>query len=212
MRKFIGIGLIFLIVSFVFIIFYGTPWGNIQAKREFTSFLENKYDEPFHLKTPLFWIMDGNFHAEASPVARPDLIFIVGTEQGEEGIQDNYFWESWRYEGHRDVTAIVAPYYGAKNIFVNLYNPSPPTDDADLYAYEKYNLLDITIDLQENPITSKEEVNTKIYQILVAIKQQEIPINDFSIWFKNGQFRINQTELLELHKKADLHSYWATSD
>ncbi|ATP41003.1 hypothetical protein CSE16_13590 [Solibacillus sp. R5-41] len=210
MRKFIGIGLIFFIVSFVYMLFYGTPWGNVQAKREIVHYLENKYGEPFHVKQPRFWIMDGNFHAEASPAARPDLIFIVGTEQGEEGIQDSYLRESWRYEGHRDVAAIVTPYYKAKKIFVELYNPSPPIDNADLYAYEKYRQLDIIIDLQKTSIASKQEENMKIYQVLMAIVQQEIPIKNLSFWFKNGLFRINKTELLQLRNETELFTYWVS--
>lgn len=210
MRKFIGIGIFFLLVSSLFIQFYGTPWGIIQAKKDSVHYLESKYGEAFHVKRPKVWIMDRTFHAEASPVARPELIFIVGTEQGEEGIQDNYFWESWRYEGLRDVTAIAAPYYEAKKIFVELYNPSPPIYNADLYAYEKYNQLDVIINLQNKKLTSKEKENTKIYQILMTIVQQEIPINTFNIWFENEKFRINKTELLQLRKEADLLTYWAS--
>ncbi|MER1985130.1 MAG: hypothetical protein ABS948_04475 [Solibacillus sp.] len=87
-RKAIGIGLILMVGWLVFIYFFGTPfpWKLLQAKQDSIAYLEERYDEPFTVGMPRFWIMDGTFHAKASPKAIPNLVFSVGTEQGKDGI------------------------------------------------------------------------------------------------------------------------------
>ena len=92
LRKFILITSCVLFCWLLFVYVFGTPWPwkLVQAKQESTEYLQEKYHEEFEVKWPRFWIMDGTFHAEASPKAGPHIVFSVGTEQGEEGIQDNY--------------------------------------------------------------------------------------------------------------------------
>ena len=65
---------------------FGLPWKFYEAHQESKAYLQDKYQEAFKVRMPRFWIMDGKYYAEASPVAKPDLMFSVGTDQLEEGI------------------------------------------------------------------------------------------------------------------------------
>ncbi len=192
----------------VSLFFYGTPWGNLQAKKEFKTYLEEKYDEPFKVKTPLFWVMDQHYHAAAFPIARPEAVFNVGTEQGEVGIQDNYVWHSWRYEAEQDVKEIASKYYPDKKVFVDIDLKGAPKKDANVYDYKQYTPVIVNIDLRNESVIPKENGETAIFELLMEMKQQQIPIKSFSIWVDNKSLKINQTEISKVQNESDLFQYW----
>ncbi|MER2106888.1 MAG: hypothetical protein ABS949_08100 [Solibacillus sp.] len=90
--KIVAVLLSCVLAWLLFMQFFGTPWPwkLWTVKHELTIYLEEKYGEPFIVGIPQFALIGGDFHAEASPKARPELVFIVGKEQGEHGIQDSY--------------------------------------------------------------------------------------------------------------------------
>lgn len=204
----LAIGLCLAIISGFFFVYWGTPWGIIKAKKESTIYLEATYGEEFHVKIPKFWIMDGTLHAEASPLARPELIFVVGTEQRQEGITDSYVWESWRYEGKRAVEEIVTPHYKKENVHVEIDHPTYQTDSIDLYAYQDYTKLSVIIDVRTTTLEEKLEETVIIFQLLTQLARQEIPLKSFSVWFENEWLSIEEAELLQLQSEEELLAYW----
>lgn len=204
------LGLFIIAISVLFMIVYGTPWAVVKAQRESNLFLEERYGESFKVGLPRFWIMDGNYHAEAYPVARPDVKFSVGTEQGEEGIQDNYVWMSWRYEGKQAITDITSKYYDSKNVFIEV-DPTPRTGNTELYAFEKHTNLEVIISLNNEMLTSKAKETSKIHQILMEIRDKEIPIKNLVVGFNDEVFRINVSELTPMKSEEELMGYWKTN-
>ncbi|MER2000709.1 MAG: hypothetical protein ABS882_13125 [Lysinibacillus sp.] len=204
MKKYLVIPLSLLTFALISLFFFGSPWPwkVLEAKHESTAYLEAKYNEQFDVKMPRFWIMDGNFHAEASPVEQPEIIFSVGTEQGEDGIQDNYVLNAWHYEGKKIIAESFSPFYDAKNIAVDIDMINMQSNDPQLN--KEAATFTITIELEDEELTAVEQESRNIYKGLTALKANDFQVAHFNVYYKNGMLNLDYLELNGLGSVEEL--------
>jgi hypothetical protein len=199
-----------LLVGAAFVLFaftFGMPWSVYRAHNESKTYLEQTYGEAFNVGIPRFWIMDGNYHAEASPTARPDLNFSVGTEQGTDGITDNYVFNSWRYEGKKAIEPIFSPYYDSKQIYVDI-TTVPNSGEMELYAFRAHTSLDIIIAARKVKMASITEESKKIFDMIMKLNEQQIPVGSLNIRYETKNISLKGTQLKQIENAEQLQEYW----
>ncbi|PYZ96737.1 hypothetical protein CR205_13690 [Alteribacter lacisalsi] len=78
-----------LFLTFVF--YNGLPGGKDRMSEEFTSYLEDKYEEPFEIKEIYYDHMTGRtYHAWAYPTNNPDDVFYIGQLPDTDDLDENY--------------------------------------------------------------------------------------------------------------------------
>ena len=93
-------------------------------------------------------------------------------------------------------------------MFVGIDLKGAPKKDANVYDYKQYTPVIVNIDLRNESVIPKENGETAIFELLMEMKQQQIPIKSFSIWVDNKSLKINQTEISKVQNESDLFQYW----
>lgn len=156
-------------------------------------YLEQKYGEPFTVSLPLFWIMDGTFHADAAPVTNPEIIFVVGTEQVTNEMSDNYEMIRQEYALQVDLQAVFEQVFPKQQIEIYVTTDFGPNGDG-IYV----NSASIT--LAEDNV---QEANAKLYIHLAqlqALNAYELLIFTprSKLQLKHGTQPASEAELLAL--------------
>lgn len=198
--KLIGIGLIALLVWGAVAFFIGTPWPwkLWTAKQESAAYLEAKYGEPFTVGMPSFWIMDGNYHAQASPKSHPLLIFYVGTEQGAEGIQDNYESTRKQYVIEQTTEWLIGQEFSEEAMTVAVHAEVGLSGQSG-YEYVLY----ITLYEREQ---SLQQINSRLYQLIPQL--QKMPVNEvkISLRYKDKKLELWRDE--QVGSEEELLGLW----
>ncbi|MDO3412409.1 hypothetical protein QWJ34_21775 [Saccharibacillus sp. CPCC 101409] len=74
----------------VYAIFYGLPWKSASYKKEFETYLEDKYRIDFQMQKMSFDVMHLRYSSHAYPTEDPTLVFYVGQDMQTKEFEDLY--------------------------------------------------------------------------------------------------------------------------
>jgi len=102
MRKSIGLFSFVLFIGFVVFAFFGNPLKYYTLKKEFETYLEAKYNQPFRVEKVTFDPMHRTYHSNATPANNPQLRFYIGQNNITKEIDDAYELEKDRLKERLD--------------------------------------------------------------------------------------------------------------
>ncbi|WP_018751742.1 hypothetical protein [Paenibacillus sanguinis] len=210
------------VLSMVYVIFYGTPWGKNEFKKDVIKYLNEKYSQEMIINPDAHYSFKlGTYSISVSPRDIKDIQFSVWQTQGKEGkLGDNYFINYWAYQASNHLNSIltvaspnntisgkvVIQHEPGLNNYINSKIIPPSYDEVkDQLKNGTYIFIDFRRELDLQNI---EKEYTDIYDIFQHIKQNGFTFDIIKVDFnKQNKFRLNYTDFMDIHESQDLKHF-----
>ena len=210
------------VVSKVYMVINGTPWGKIEFRKEAIKYLEEKYAQKMIVHSDAEYSFKlGTYSISASPRDLKDIDFAVGqTPEQEDKLWDNYFINYWEYQVNNQLNSILtlaSPNHtvSGKVVIYNglglnhpIYSKNMPPGYDEIKDQLEISSIYINFG-RELDLENMEKEYTCIYDIFQCIKQNGFTFEKISVYFNNQNILyLNYIDFMSINKSQDLEHFF----
>ena len=200
---------ILYIISSIYMIFEGTPWGKLQARREIKEYLNTVYGEKMAIKKIFYIIYPGTYGAECYVIENPEIKFVVLYDISEPNeLVDTYAGSKMSYDITKKINELIK--MDKTSIRAVLQNTS------DLELEHKYEIPDafsfidklevaIFVEFEYEYSESDKEEET-IFEIIYKLNELEEKLMYKAIYFdyENIEYVLKNSKIIEIKTPSDV--------
>ena len=210
------------VVSMVYMVFNGTPWGKIEFRKEAIKYLEKKYAQEMIVHSDAEYDFKlGIYSVSASPKGVKDIVFAVGqTQEQKDNLWDTYFLDYWAYQAENQLNSILtssSPNHAASgrvaiddgpDLYYSINSKIMPLSYNEVK--DKLKISGIFIDIgRELDLENMEEEYIYIYDIFQRIKQNGFIFQIIRVNFnKQNKLDLDYTDFMSINKSQDLEHFF----
>ncbi len=178
-------GLILSFSVYTYTVFYGTPWGKQQHKKNMQSYITEKYQTGFVLTKVSYNFLSETYQGFAYPKEHSNLLFIIEEDiDSPAGYSDNYPKVMWDSELATNLKAEIKELF--PNLDEEMFKALQIKDKAEYFgpnipSYNETNIsilsTSIPIDIKENwkQVNQKNEIQ-KMKKLSQFLQQVNFPV------------------------------------
>lgn len=206
---------LFAYLGYLYMAFEGTPWGKMEAKKVFETYLVDKFSTEIRIKKVQYNPIGKHYFARCISNDR-NIEFKV--YYWDDILIDNYYIYLWEDEINRKLKSI----HSYNNATISSHVSIFPSNEAKLFEkhgkdFKKIpsffsvrddvgNKIWIYINLSYDFTNGRDE-SEKIFKLFTKTRET-LKFESLSLHYKNRDFHINDTELQIINSAEELEKYF----